>query len=131
MPRLKVPPSPTPSCYSSHCAGPKAWPYLNISKAAFSKAAFKIAGGIILFLVALAMLATRRQLHECEDSTSGGNTREGVPGAKDSGTDNDSDNLAIYPLAISLLAGQSAIILAGLSVQYVIDGLTAIGIASL
>ena len=162
--------------------------YLNITEAAF-----KIAGGIILFLVALDMLAAKRQQRKRDESTGGGNTGEGAPEATDSATDNDSysdsDNLAIYPLAIPLLAGPSAImsvivvnagfasalastltgyaallavmvatgiilcltviaegwlnekitmvfsritaiILAGLSVQYVIDGLTAIGMIS-
>ena len=165
--------------------------YLNITEAAF-----KIAGGIILFLVALDMLAAKRQQRKRDESTGGGNTVEGARESTDSATDNDSDsdsdsdNLAIYPLAIPLLAGPSAImsvivvnagfagalastltgyaallavmvatgiilcltvvaegwlnekitmvfsritaiILAGLSVQYVIDGLTAIGIVSL
>ena len=39
--------------------------------------------------------------------------------------------VAIHPLAISLLVGPSAIILAGLSVQYIIDGLAAIGLVTL
>ena len=148
--------------------------YLNITEGAF-----KIAGGIILFLVALDMLAAKRQQRKRAESTGGGE-----PGSEDT----DSDNLAIYPLAIPLLAGPSAImsvivvnagfagalastltgyaallavmvatgiilcltvvaegwlneritmvfsritaiILAGLSVQYVVDGLTAVGIA--
>ena len=152
--------------------------YLNISEAAF-----KIAGGIILFLVALDMLAAKRQQRKRDESTGGGTSGETSP------EEPDSDNLAIYPLAIPLLAGPSAImsvivvnagfggalastltgyaallavmvatgiilcltvvaegwlnekitmvfsritaiILAGLSVQYVIDGLTAIGIVS-
>ena len=159
--------------------------YLNITEAAF-----KIAGGIILFLVALDMLAAKRQQRKRYESIGGGNTGGGTPEAADSATDNDSNNLAIYPLAIPLLAGPSAIIsvivvnagfagalasaltgyaallavmvatgiilcltvvakgwlsekitmvfsritaiiLAGLSAQYVIDGLTAIGIVSL
>ena len=152
--------------------------YLNISEAAF-----KIAGGIVLFLVALDMLTAKRQQRKRAESTGGGNAGE-------TGSDEpDSDNLAIYPLAIPLLSGPSAImsvivvnagfagalastltgyaallavmvatgvilcltviaecwlneritmvfsritaiILAGLSVQYVIDGLTAIGIVT-
>ena len=144
--------------------------YLNISEAAF-----RIAGGIILFLVALDMLAAKRQQRKREATT--GDDGAGEP-----------DNVAIYPLAIPLLAGPSAImsvivvtggfasgglsavmtgyaallavmlatgailsltvlaegwmnekitmvfsritaiILAGLSVQYVIDGLAAIGL---
>ena len=79
--------------------------YLNITEAAF-----KIAGGIILFLVALDMLAAKRQQRKRDESTGGGNTGGGTPEAADSATDNDSDNLAIYPLAIPLLAGPSAII---------------------
>ena len=72
--------------------------YLNISEAAY-----KIAGGIILFLVALDMLAAKRQQRKRAESTGGGNTGE-------AGSDEpDSDNLAIYPLAIPLLAGPSAI----------------------
>ena len=67
--------------------------YLNISEAAF-----KIAGGIILFLVALDMLAAKRQARKRAQSTG------------DAATDEvDSDNLAIYPLAIPLLARPSAI----------------------
>ena len=152
--------------------------YLNITEAAF-----KIAGGIILFLVALDMLAAKRQQRKRAESTGGTGTSEGTQ------DDGDSDNLAIYPLAIPLLAGPSAImsvivvnagfagalartltgyaallavmvatgiilcltvvaegwlnekitmvfsritaiILAGLSVQYVIDGLSAIGLVS-
>ena len=145
--------------------------YLNISEAAF-----RIAGGIILFLVALDMLAAKRQQRKREATT-----------GEDSAA--EPDNVAVYPLAIPLLAGPSAImsvivvnagfggtlastltgyaallavmvatgiilcltvvaerwlnekitmvfsritaiILAGLSVQYVIDGLTAIGLIS-
>ena len=146
--------------------------YLNISEAAF-----RIAGGIILFLVALDMLSARRQQRKREVST-----REDE--------ESEPDNVAIFPLATPLLAGPSAImsvivvtagfagngfagvmtgyaallavmaltgviltvtvvaerwldervtmvfsritaiILAGLSVQYVIDGLTTIGIVA-
>ena len=153
--------------------------YLNISEAAF-----RIAGGIILFLVALDMLAAKRQKRKRDESTGGGS------GGETGADDTESDNLAIYPLAIPLLAGPSAImsvivvnagftgalastltgyaallavmavtgfilcmtviaegwmnekitmvfsritaiILAGLSVQYVIDGLITIGLVSL
>ena len=67
--------------------------YLNITEAAF-----KIAGGIILFLLALDMLAAKRHARKRAESTG------------DSPADEiDSDNLAIYPLAIPLLAGPSAI----------------------
>ena len=58
--------------------------------------AFKIAGGMILFLVALDMLSAKRQERK---------RGEGLPdGAEASG-----DNLAVYPLAIPMLAGPSAI----------------------
>ena len=166
--------------------------YLNITEAAF-----KIAGGIILFLVALDMLAAKRQQRKRAESTGGPPSGDSSTGeaaadqtasgsASGSASDSDGDNLAIYPLAIPLLAGPSAImsvivvnagfagalastltgyaallavmvatgiilsltvlaegwmnekitmvfsritaiILAGLSVQYVIDGLSAIG----
>ena len=55
--------------------------------------AFKIAGGIILFLVSLDMLSARRQQRKRDEST-----------------DNEGDNLGIYPLAIPMLAGPAAII---------------------
>ena len=147
--------------------------YLNISEAAF-----RIAGGIILFLVALDMLAAKRQQRKREATTA------------DDGA-GEPDNVAVYPLAIPLLAGPSAImsvivvtggfasgglsamltgyaallavmvvtgailsltvlaegwlnekitmvfsritaiILAGLSVQYIIDGLAAIGLLTI
>ena len=154
--------------------------YLNITEAAF-----KIAGGIILFLVALDMLAAKRQQRKRAESTGNGTAGDAVDEE-----DSDRDNLAIYPLAIPLLAGPSAImsvivvnagfagalastltgyaallavmvatgiilcltviaegwlnekitmvfsritaiILAGLSVQYVIDGLADIGLVTL
>ena len=154
--------------------------YLNITEAAF-----KIAGGIILFLVALDMLAAKRQQRKRAESTSdeGNNPDKTV-------IEQDNENLAVYPLAIPLLAGPAAImsvmvvnagfaddfsqaltgyaaliavmvatglilsitvfaerwfnekitmvfsritaiILAGLSVQYVIDGLTLVGIITI
>ena len=58
-----------------------------------SEAAFKIAGGIILFLVALDMLAARRQQRKRSATSS----------------EAEHDNPAIYPLAIPLLAGPAAI----------------------
>ena len=165
--------------------------YLNISEAAF-----KIAGGIILSLVALDMLAARRQARKRTASTGTAAPDRNTPsngnrdGADSHDQDGDHDNVAIYPLAIPLLAGPSAImsvivvtadfasslgsmvtgyaaliavmvatgmilcaavvaetwiderismvfsritaiILAGLSVQYVIDGLAIIGFVSL
>lgn len=71
--------------------------YLNIREAAF-----KIAGGIILFLVALDMLAATRQRRKRAESTSSSNDSEAADKP-------DGNNLAIYPLAIPLLTGPSAI----------------------
>ncbi len=65
--------------------------YMNISEAAF-----RIASGIILFLVALDMLSARRQQRKREVSTS--DDEAGEP-----------DNVALFPLATPLLAGPSAI----------------------
>ena len=163
--------------------------YLNISEAAF-----KIAGGIILFLVALNMLAAKRQARKRAQSTGNAGPDSDAAsegdGYGEKGRESDNDYVAIYPLAIPLLAGPSAImsvivvtagfagsiggmvtgyaalfavmiatgvilcaavvaetwiderismvfsritaiILAGLSVQYVIDGMVMIGLASL
>ena len=60
--------------------------YLNISLGAF-----KIAGGIILFIIALEMLFDKRQER------------------KEKNIENISDNVAIFPLAIPLLSGPAAI----------------------
>ena len=60
--------------------------YLNISLAAF-----KIAGGIILFIIALEMLFDKRQER------------------KEKNIKNISDNVAVFPLAIPLLSGPAAI----------------------
>ena len=68
--------------------------YLNITEAAF-----KIAGGIILFLVALDMLAAKRQQRIRTEITGSGIAGDAVE------EEPDGDNLFIYPLAIPLLAG--------------------------
>ena len=65
--------------------------YLDISEGAF-----RIAGGIMLFLLALEMLTARRQQRKLAQST---------PDEDDP----EADNIAIYPLATPLLAGPSAI----------------------
>ena len=82
--------------------------YLNISEAAF-----RIAGGIILFLVALDMLAAKRQQRKREATTGDDSAAE-------------PDNVAIYPLAIPLLAGPSAI----MSVIVVTGGFASGGVAA-
>ena len=61
--------------------------YLNISLGAF-----KIAGGIILFIISLEMLFDKRQERKEKD------------------IENMSNNIAIFPLAIPLLSGPAAII---------------------
>lgn len=67
--------------------------YLNIPKAAF-----KIAGGIILFFVVQEMVAAKRQARKHDENTG------------DSPADEiDSDNLVKYPLANPLLADPFAI----------------------
>ena len=65
-----------------------------------SEAAFKIAGGIILFLVALEMLTAKRQQRKRDESTGEQSTAS---------LEAENDNPAIYPLAIPLLAGPAAI----------------------
>jgi multiple antibiotic resistance protein len=60
--------------------------YLNISLGAF-----KIAGGIILFIISLEMLFDKRQERKEKD------------------IENVSSNIAIFPLAIPLLSGPAAI----------------------
>lgn len=86
--------------------------YLNISEAAF-----KIAGGIILFTVALDMLTSKRQARKRAETTGDavGDTAGDMAGsavAKKSAPQTppfEGDNVAVYPLAIPLLAGPSAI----------------------
>ena len=72
--------------------------YLNISEAAF-----KISVGIILFLVALDMLTAKRQQRKREETNSSKtHNNEDI-------VNDENDNVAIYPLAIPLLAGPAAI----------------------
>ena len=70
--------------------------YLNISTSAF-----KIAGGLILFIVAVDMLTSKRQERK-ERSSTRGQLDQPSPSS-------DGDNIAIFPLAIPLLAGPAAI----------------------
>ncbi|MDA9639942.1 MarC family protein, partial [SAR116 cluster bacterium] len=86
--------------------------YLNISEAAF-----KIAGGIILFTVALDMLTSKRQARKRAETTGDavGDTAGDMAAsavAKKPAPQTppfEGDNVAVYPLAIPLLAGPSAI----------------------
>lgn len=73
--------------------------YLNITQPAF-----KISGGLILFTVALDMLTSKRQERK-EKST----TRDHGDQDQPKQTSSDGDNVAIFPLAIPLLAGPAAI----------------------
>lgn len=89
--------------------------YLNISEAAF-----KIAGGLILFTVALDMLTSRRQTRkeqttaiDHDDANHQTDDNHGTHDVADSGNQDadggDQDNVAIFPLAIPLLAGPASI----------------------
>ena len=84
--------------------------YLNISLGAF-----KIAGGIILFIIAVEMLFNKRQER------------------KEKNIENISDNVAIFPLAIPLLSGPAAITSVIVIVTELGDNLTyqLIGVTSL
>ncbi len=75
--------------------------YLNITTAAF-----KIAGGLILFTVALDMLTSKRQARKEKDTV---NVDAGEGGKSKKQAHQDQDNIAIFPLAIPLLAGPAAI----------------------
>lgn len=68
--------------------------YLNISEPAFT-----IAGGIILFTVALEMLASKRQLRKQEATTDTSQSESA-----------ENENIAVFPLAIPLLAGPASIL---------------------
>ena len=87
--------------------------------------AFKIAGGVILFLVAWDMLNSKRQARNRRETTApalasdlvmniadeaGDETSRGKKSTKeDSGNDDEPENVAIFPLAIPMLAGPAAI----------------------
>ena len=90
--------------------------------------AFKIAGGVILFLVAWDMLTSKRQERKRRETTgpgtgpalalaaeagtadAGARTTSGKLHTKDtSGNDDEPENVAIFPLAIPMLAGPAAI----------------------
>ena len=88
--------------------------------------AFKIAGGLILFLVAWDMLTSKRQARKRRETTgpetgpapahaaeAGARTIPGKQHTKDtkdtSGNDDELENVAIFPLAIPMLAGPAAI----------------------
>jgi multiple antibiotic resistance protein len=90
--------------------------------------AFKIAGGVILFLVAWDMLTSKRQTRKRLETTgpatgptpafaaeagtaeAGARTTPGKQQTKDTtGNDDEPENVAIFPLAIPMLAGPAAI----------------------
>lgn len=81
---------------------------------AISEAAFKIAGGVILFTVALEMLSDRRQARKQRASSPASGTTDDdqtttTPTKPTDDDDVSSDNVALFPLAIPLLAGPAAI----------------------
>ena len=86
--------------------------------------AFKIAGGVILFMVSWDMLTSKRQARKRRETTgpapalaaesgtaeAGARTTPGKQHKKDtSGGDDEPENVAIFPLAIPMLAGPAAI----------------------
>ena len=84
--------------------------------------AFKIASGVILFLVAWEMLTSKRQARKRRETTrialaaeagtaeTGARTTPGKQHTKDtSDNDDEPENVAIFPLAIPMLAGPAAI----------------------
>ena len=73
-----------------------------------TEAAFKIAGGILLFLIAFEMLSNKRQNRKRANTTRA-NEASSTELAESLGSDR-SDNVAVYPLATPLLAGPSAIL---------------------
>ena len=73
-----------------------------------TEAAFKIAGGTILFLIAFEMLTAKRQRRKREDTTGDG-AGEAAGGRAVAEHDPDHESPAVYPLAIPLLAGPAAI----------------------
>lgn len=76
--------------------------YLNISDSAFT-----IAGGLILFTVALEMLTSKRQARKqkATEDPEGGDKQ-----SADNADSTDGDNIAVFPLAIPLLAGPASIL---------------------
>ena len=81
---------------------------------AISEAAFKIASGVILFTVALEMLSDRRQARKQRASSPASSTTDDdqtttTPIKPADDDDVSSDNVALFPLAIPLLAGPAAI----------------------
>lgn len=71
--------------------------YLNITDSAFT-----IAGGLILFIVAIEMLTSKRQARKQQATTD--------PAADSASDGTDNDNIAVFPLAIPLLAGPASIL---------------------
>ena len=79
--------------------------YLNISEAAF-----KIAGGLILFTVALDMLTSRRQTRKQQTTTQSSDDSDKQTTKEQPDDDGgEQDNVAVFPLAIPLLAGPASI----------------------
>ena len=71
--------------------------------------AFKIAGGLILFLVAWEMLNSKRQTRKKIETTNQSLEKSLFKASAANPQDKDQESVAIFPLAIPLLAGPAAV----------------------
>ena len=71
--------------------------------------AFKIAGGLILFLVAWEMLNSKRQTRKKIETTNQSLEKGLFKASAANHQDKDQESVAIFPLAIPLLAGPAAV----------------------
>ena len=71
--------------------------------------AFKIAGGLILFLVAWEMLNSKRQTRKKIETTNQSLEKGLFKASAANPQDKDQESVAIFPLAIPLLAGPAAV----------------------
>ena len=71
--------------------------------------AFKIAGGLILFLVAWEMLNSKRQTRKKIETTNQSLEKGLFKASTANHQDKDQESVAIFPLAIPLLAGPAAV----------------------
>jgi multiple antibiotic resistance protein len=72
-----------------------------------SMPAFRVAGGLLLFLIGLEMVFERRQARKSKAAERSVEGAEGSQGGSHS--DSDHDDVAVFPLAMPLLAGPGAI----------------------
>ena len=71
--------------------------------------AFKIAGGLILFLVAWEMLNSKRQTRKKIETTNQSIEKSLFKASATNPQEKDQESVAIFPLAIPLLAGPAAV----------------------